>query len=460
MNPAPLSDDPERARVSATQQLLFPPNPRDICVEIGLNWWTAVKLHQDGWLSFNPESSPELDEATEAELRFVGSIVAAGCDAGLLRQLLGGLSKPYRYDGSRIYYDWSARCWRFLPGPETVFSDWLESLVTDEDVGRLKELKDQIDEALKSAGEANSDAESESENYVLTAHDHELLTAAKLLLNKVASSAGLHPAQLATVEKLQRALADMPVPNTEMDVLVSVSSPRRSFGEAETFHWWSVALENGCLRLESGGHFYQPSTGGDSFTSMMWSVQPGEESEFSDFKNNLRIVPDVRTYPDGIASVDFASGGYSVEVTDSDNPLLDEMEEEDDEDEAEDDEEQADNEDHDEPEIERVEFTVSPVDASETAIARQIDEATVHSNEPAYSCGGETCGVCECELSTRGFFVDGMMGDGFEWANMCVPCFNLRGAGIGWGRGQLYARQPNGDWRLVAGFQPPNKDHA
>jgi len=37
---------------------------------------------------------------------------------------------------------------------------------------------------------------------------------------------------------------------------------------------------------------------------------------------------------------------------------------------------------------------------------------------------------------------------------MCVPCFLRKGDGVEWGTGQLYARQPNGDWRLVAGFNP------
>ena len=38
-------------------------------------------------------------------------------------------------------------------------------------------------------------------------------------------------------------------------------------------------------------------------------------------------------------------------------------------------------------------------------------------------------------------------------ANMCASCFELKGSGIGWGRGQLYAKQADGTWRLVAGFQ-------
>jgi hypothetical protein len=56
-------------------------------------------------------------------------------------------------------------------------------------------------------------------------------------------------------------------------------------------------------------------------------------------------------------------------------------------------------------------------------------------------------------LDERGIFVDGKVRNSFEWANMCALCFEKHGEGIGWGRGQLYALQPNGDWRLVAGFE-------
>ncbi len=56
-------------------------------------------------------------------------------------------------------------------------------------------------------------------------------------------------------------------------------------------------------------------------------------------------------------------------------------------------------------------------------------------------------------LAQRGLFVDGRLRNDLMWGNMCAACFNSKGAGIGWGEGQLYARQPNGDWRMVAGFQ-------
>lgn len=149
-------DDPEHARVSAAQQFLFRESPRAVCAEIDLNSWAALKLHEEGWLSFNPETTPQLDGAKDAELRFVGSFVGAGCDSGFLHQLLDSLSKPYSYRGSRIYFDWSTKHWRLLPeprpepDPEAVFSDWIDSLSAEGDAAQLAELKDQIEAAILS----------------------------------------------------------------------------------------------------------------------------------------------------------------------------------------------------------------------------------------------------------------------------------------------------------------------
>jgi hypothetical protein len=147
-----IDDNPEMARVAAAQQLLFPANPRAVCEQLGLNWWTAVKLHEDGLLSFSPACTPRLDEAQEAELRFIGSLVIAGCDRGMLSTLLNGLAKPYAYDPSRLYYNWVARCWCLLPDPcahpEAIFTDWLHRLVERGDVGSLTGILELGQDAL------------------------------------------------------------------------------------------------------------------------------------------------------------------------------------------------------------------------------------------------------------------------------------------------------------------------
>jgi len=146
------ADDPQMARASSAQQLLFAATPRAVCAEMGLNWWAVLKLHEDGWLSFSPEHTHALDEAQEAELRFIGSLVLAGCDRSMLAALLGGLSKPYSYNASRLYYDWSARRWRLLPdsrpNPEAIFTDWLHTLVESGDIGSLAGIAELAQDAL------------------------------------------------------------------------------------------------------------------------------------------------------------------------------------------------------------------------------------------------------------------------------------------------------------------------
>ena len=149
-------DHPEHARLHQSQTLLFPQSARQLCDAIGLNWWAAIKLHADGWLSFNPENAHALNETQEQELRFVGSLVTGGCDPHLMAGLLNGLERPFCYDGRRIYYDWAERRWRLLPtpspdpNPESVFGEWLEVLKSDGDFARLEEIKSEVDQVLKS----------------------------------------------------------------------------------------------------------------------------------------------------------------------------------------------------------------------------------------------------------------------------------------------------------------------
>jgi hypothetical protein len=147
-----MNEDIGAARIGHCQKLLFPKTAREICAEIGLNWWAAEKLFNEQWLSFNPETGTALDEGQEAELRFVGSLVVGGCHGDLLRQLFTELEKPYRYRAGQIYYDWSTQRWRPLPQPQNqrdTFYDWLEELKQNGDTEQLQELRDTIEASLK-----------------------------------------------------------------------------------------------------------------------------------------------------------------------------------------------------------------------------------------------------------------------------------------------------------------------
>jgi hypothetical protein len=103
-------------------------------------------------------------------------------------------------------------------------------------------------------------------------------------------------------------------------------------------------------------------------------------------------------------------------------------------------------------------WRVTPCDDAEAKLVAVVKPEEVESREPQFTYDVDRCDQCGVSLDGRGLFVDGRLKDDLIWSNMCAQCFSSKGAGIGWGSGQLYAKQPNGDWRLVAGFQSVSKD--
>jgi SpoVK/Ycf46/Vps4 family AAA+-type ATPase len=99
-------------------------------------------------------------------------------------------------------------------------------------------------------------------------------------------------------------------------------------------------------------------------------------------------------------------------------------------------------------------WSVEPVDDVEKRLAALIDPEEVKKRDSVFRSDADDCDICGCSLEKRGLLIDGKVQGDSKWANMCADCFSESGVGIGWGRGQLYARQLNGDWRLVAGFAP------
>jgi hypothetical protein len=71
----------------------------------------------------------------------------------------------------------------------------------------------------------------------------------------------------------------------------------------------------------------------------------------------------------------------------------------------------------------------------------------LHSDPPL------ACDICVIPIEERQWFVAGQVGEG-TWASMCPKCFYERGHSIGWGRGQLYWKIDDYQWRLVSGGHP------
>jgi len=131
-----MSAEIERVRVRGGQLMLFPIKPGEVCHNIGLNWLSAIWLYVQGFLSFDPRTEESLDDGQLAELSFLGSLVVAGCDRGMLERLLRDLTKPYQYRLNRIYYDWSNQRWSVLPQveemdeEEEISQDWLDEVIS------------------------------------------------------------------------------------------------------------------------------------------------------------------------------------------------------------------------------------------------------------------------------------------------------------------------------------------
>ncbi len=301
----------------AQQPSLFPETVYDACTQIGINLWTASQFHKAGLISFDPEIESDLTDAQYAEMNFVDALVSANCSPNTLDELLTDLAKPYNYSHSQIYFDWEKRCWRSLPREFDV-GNYVSVLVDGDDVDSLYHMKQAAEGALEALGVENDINKDGPNSYAFDPSGSAILIAAKQLLWKIASSSLIDsPSKAVSIGKMFSSLQRLPNVTEEDNVRVELTGPRRMFGTHEIYHWWTVELrDDGELTISSGGHFYRPETGGDSFSSMLWSVMPGGEPDFNDYLFNLSIVDDADTFENEVQSINLDAEEYKLKVTD------------------------------------------------------------------------------------------------------------------------------------------------
>ena len=278
----------------------------------------------------------------------------------------------------------------------------------------------------------------EPEVYVLSAGDQTIIEAAIQLLKKLVNAPFTQRAELFSVAKALQVLAALPIPAAlDVPLEIRLSGPRRWFGEHEIWHWLSVNIDEQSIQISSGGHFYRKSSGGDNFTCIEWHARPGSEPDCSVFLDRLQIVDDAKPLPEEVATLDLSEPGFTLQVSDEGNPLL-----------LEPDGEPGD------PEPQGDERALTP---AEERLAKLADEAEGRRRSECYANPPDTCDLCGCNLEERTFFVDARLREQVTFACLCAGCFFECGQGIGWGEGQLYKRQPGGDWLMVAGFMPKDE---
>jgi hypothetical protein len=311
------------SRVSAAQLFLMPIDPRDLADSIGLDWWSTKKLYDDSWLSFDPDTTIINNAGDEAEFRFLGSLIAAGCEPRMLKRLLSGLERPYRYDLTQIYYDLSERRWKDLPtrrNPGQTVEQVITGYEEEGDVDALSDIADRVREALDHLDGADEVEDASDDRYDFDPADSTIVSAAQQLLLKLAESPlADSAAKVIVLGKMFHVFQKLPEVTLGSSLHVELTGPRRRFGTHEIYHWWHISLEErGYLEIESGGHFYRPETGGDTFTSMTWQVSPGGEPDFSDDIYSLPIVDDADTFENEVAAMELDDTGmYELSVDDA-----------------------------------------------------------------------------------------------------------------------------------------------
>lgn len=72
----------------------------------------------------------------------------------------------------------------------------------------------------------------------------------------------------------------------------------------------------------------------------------------------------------------------------------------------------------------------------------------------------DNCDVCSRPMGDEQFMIDGPAEAAPDpmWGNICVICAYKYSPTIGWGKAQLYEKDRDGIWRLVAGGPPYSAD--
>ena len=302
----------------------------------------------------------------------------------------------------------------------------------------------------------------ESFDYQLSSFDRKLLAQVTQALVRCFASPKTTWAEKTSIAKLLHVFSRVPARSSPVSVEVGFSSPRCRFDPEEIYFWLDIGVSDRSLTIRFGGHYHHPSSGGDSFSVFSWSAIPGQEPERTSHLASLRVVTALIDPMEALQDMTTSPSMDHLEVIDPTNELLEDEAPEDDlvEGEAPDEDASSDCDyggspddiDGDAPDELPRGVSVSLVTAADRSLLAKFSSLRVQSTSAGEAYGIETCDGCGVQLSTVGLLVDGQAPDG-AWGNYCAACSFALGLTIGWGKGQLYARQTDGTWHGVAGFE-------
>jgi hypothetical protein len=292
-------------------------------------------------------------------------------------------------------------------------------------------------------GDNSDDSDEDYDDYILDPHDTFIISKGIVLLQKLLTSNVGTPAQKITIEKIFQVLNRLPKTSQPFDLIsVTLTSPTRSFGQKDPhqiYHRWTIEIEHQYINISSGGHFYRKSTGGDSFTTMMWSASPGNSTDFSDFLFDHQIVDDAKPFEQEIEEIDLSIDGYTLYIEDEENELLAECDDETDE---------------VHPEESKSSTSGGSGTEAEKRLSVLADVVVGQERDEWFANPPDVCDYCKCSFIERSYFVDAKERGSQMWGFMCAECFFVYGEAVRYGRGQIYQKRGSGKWLCVAGFAP------
>ena len=101
---------------------------------------------------------------------------------------------------------------------------------------------------------------------------------------------------------------------------------------------------------------------------------------------------------------------------------------------------------------------IQPCDESERMLTTEADEVKGLREGTFSGSSPQACDLCGRDLTVRKYYLNARHRGKLLWSNMCSQCFLGVGEGIGWGKGQLFSRQPDGKWLQVGGFRPSDDE--
>ena len=160
------------------------------------------------------------------------------------------------------------------------------------------------------------DEENGEDGFLLDREDWRIVRGLKKVLWQLARSAMLSSArQLEAVAGVLGFLEELPGAGREEDIEISLHGRRRKFDNGvEIYRYWTIRIEGQVLEATSAGSYFNPATGGDSFTSQYWCVEPGCDPMFSDYRDDLWMVPYLGDLADELAEMHLKKDGVEVEI--------------------------------------------------------------------------------------------------------------------------------------------------